>query len=249
MAITDACGPPWGSVTLAPPPPARTRRGRCDSSPSEEGSLWSGSVTPVTSACPVSAAWTSVSLSPLRLCLYSAPFSACCVPVLSPAVSLGLRAPPLGSLPEDPLLPSSARSGLDVVSTRTRVPRSTRDPAGRRLWLAALSAPDAPNLAFGWTPHPPPTRLTSPHSPVPGPDSGGRKLPLPRGGAPARMPRARCGRDPQAPGVGSRRRVLGGGGAACARAQNGPRSVAQRAEEKRRGGRRWVRGRRGGRGA
>lgn len=60
------------------------------------------------------------------------------------------------------------------------------------------------------------------------------------------MPRVCCGGDPREPGVGSGRRVLGGGGAACARAQKGLRETVRPAEEKPRGERRWVRGRRAG---
>ncbi|KAI5127953.1 Sister Chromatid Cohesion Protein Pds5 B [Manis pentadactyla] len=63
-------------------------------------------------------------------------------------------------------------------------------------------------------------------------------LPAPRRGESVRMPRVCGGGDPREPGVGSGRRVLGGGGAACARAQKGLRGTVRPAEEKPRGERR-----------
>lgn len=58
--------------------------------PKKDGVLWSRSILPVTYACPVSADWAPVSLSPLRLCLCSASFLAYCVPV---SVSIRLSLP------------------------------------------------------------------------------------------------------------------------------------------------------------
>lgn len=115
------------------------------------------------------------------------------------------------------------------MPTRTRVPWSTRSPVGWGFQRAALPAPDAPGSALS----PLPTRLLH---------QGTAREPLTlcagTGPGPAHAPAAQPwgvsahAQSPQRPrpaalGVGSPRRVLGGGGAACAHAQ---KAGAQRGE-------------------
>lgn len=160
------------------PPPTRT---------AASGSRLSG-LSPLPA---LSAVWTSVPLSPLCLCLCPASFLACCVSVscLRPSVSLGLGlwASPLRFRPEDTLLPFSARSGPAVVTTRSRIPRSTPDLAGRRPQLTVLSAPEAPDPALGGALQTPPSRLARG-------DSAGSPAPprrnVPKAGACSRHPAA-----------------------------------------------------------
>lgn len=170
-----------------------------------------------------------LSLSPLRLCLCSASFLDCRVPVscLRLAVSLGLSlmTPPLGSCPEYPLRSFSTCSGPDVVLMQTRVPASTRSLVGRRLQQVALQAPKAPDPALGRS------RSLSPRSAPAGGtcllagasrcggQSWARAGSPPRRGASARMPRALCGRDP--------RRLGWAAGSACS-AGAGPRGRVRR---------------------
>lgn len=184
------------------------------------------------------------SLSPLRLCLCSASFLDCCVLVscLRLAVSLGLSlmAPPLRSCPEYPLRPFSTCSGPDIVLMQTRVPASTRSLMGRRLRQAALPALKAPDPALGRSPQPAPQSAPAGENRslagawVSGPVLGQSRLSAPRQGVSAHAQSPLWPR-PEAPGVGSLQRVLGGGGTAWARAQKaGAQSCGELKRKRRR---------------
>ena len=247
MATTDACGPPWSSVTLAPPPPVRTRRGRYDSSPNEDGGLWFPSISQVTSACPVSAGWAAVSLSPAVFSLFFAPLCPC---LLSPSGCLSASASGLlhpGPTLRPPLHSSSTRRD------RTSCPRERAFPGLRVTRRGSDSGGHPCRLPM---PQPCPQlglAATRPLARAPSPRIGTRAEPA---HAPAASPRGVSAHArsplPQRPAGaagGQPAARLGGGGAACARAQKGRRSVAQLAEEKaaRRGAGRWVVGQRDGR--
>lgn len=230
MATTDASGPPRGSVTLALPPSLRISRGRCNSSPNEDGGLWFPSDPLVTSAC-----WESVSLSLLRLYLF---FGLLCPCPLSPS---GCLSQPLTSLPEDPLHLSPAPDRTTCPSGRASLSlRVIRSDSGSRGQPCRLPRCLPPRRLLSGSAPPPPSTLSRPRA------GGSARTRIPRTGthaqlahAPAALPRGVSAhaqspmqrRPAGAPG-GQLAARLGWGGAACARAQKGGRSISRQAEEK-----------------
>lgn len=175
-----------------------------------------------------------MSLSLLRLCLCSASFLACGVPVscLRLAVSLGLclRAPPLKSRPEDPCSPSPpAWDRTSCPHGRAfpglRVTRRGSDSGGHPSGLPMLQV-----LLEGRPPQHTPDSLAPPPL-APGPLLSPRMLRRLAARRLCACPGPLRARPAGAPG-GQLAESLSGGGAARARAQKGRLPVARLAEEK-----------------
>lgn len=196
------------------------------------------SVPPVTSACPVCRFGVRVPVLAAALPVIGLFLGLLCPCLLSPSGCLGLRASPLWSCPKDPRCPFSDRSEPTSCPRERAFPglRVTRRgggdsggqpsqlqmlPAGRSAGpRIPLPAQLAPNRAAR---EPRPLRAGTCPGPAQAPAASRRGV-----SAHAQNP---LRRRPAGARGGQRQRVLGGGGAACARAQKGPRSDPRRAEE------------------